>query len=166
MKYRTEQLWGEGYRDAAKVMAHEVFELRNTDIIKTLSETILKDTEMSHLLRVLGEEIENDCIFIGDNGLLYDIVKNYSNDDKYKTLGSTFFEEVLHTIKEETGKDIKYCLWLCDSPQDIINSYDINHELNENSFDCYEESDVILSDLGVEGKLYGYVSIPVPINGG
>ena len=110
MKYRTEQLWGEGYRDAAKVMAHEVFELRNTDIIKTLSETILKDTEMSHLLRVLGEEIENDCIVVGDNGLLYDIVKNYSNDDKYKTLGSTFFEEVLHTIKEETGKDIKYCL--------------------------------------------------------
>lgn len=38
--YRTEQLYGEGYRDAAEIMAHEVFELGNTDILDTLSETI------------------------------------------------------------------------------------------------------------------------------
>ena len=29
--YRTEELFGEGYRDAASVMAHETFYLSNTD---------------------------------------------------------------------------------------------------------------------------------------
>lgn len=44
MKYRSEILWGEGYRDAPSVMAHETFSLENTDIVSTLAETILKNS--------------------------------------------------------------------------------------------------------------------------
>ena len=42
---RTEQLFGEGYRNVAEVMAHEVFILGNTDILDTLSSTIFKGTK-------------------------------------------------------------------------------------------------------------------------
>lgn len=31
MGFRTEQLYGEGYRDAVSVMAHEVFHLQKFD---------------------------------------------------------------------------------------------------------------------------------------
>ena len=53
MKYRTEILFGDNYRDAAKVMAHETFELENTDILSTLRTTILKESPISDKLRIL-----------------------------------------------------------------------------------------------------------------
>ena len=60
-KYRSEILFGEGYRDAANVMAHETFELMNTDIARTLSTSILKGTDAGHKLEILEEEINNYC---------------------------------------------------------------------------------------------------------
>ena len=36
-----------------------------------------------------------------------------------------FFQEVLDDIKNRKGIDIKYVLWLCDSPEDVFNSYNI-----------------------------------------
>lgn len=164
MKYRTERLWGEGYIDAAEVMAHETFELGNTDIAETLAETILKGTSVGEKLLILTKELEKDEIVEGDNGLLFEIIENYSNSEFYEKLGILFFEEVLEEINRVTNKDIKYCLWLSDSPEDIINEYDMNNELDENSFDAYEESDIILSDLGIGGKLYGYEEEPRPVD--
>ena len=33
MGYRSEELYGEGYRSAREVIAHEIFQLGNTDIL-------------------------------------------------------------------------------------------------------------------------------------
>ena len=41
MKYRSEVPFGDGIRNAANIMAHECFELGNTDIFDTLSATII-----------------------------------------------------------------------------------------------------------------------------
>ena len=45
--FRSEEVFGDGYRDAASVMAHEVFELGNSDILETLTSSFL-----SHLAKV------------------------------------------------------------------------------------------------------------------
>jgi hypothetical protein len=161
MKYRSEMLFGTGYRDAAAVMAHEVFELQNTDIPYTLSRTILKGTAYGNKLEILEEELNNDYVADGDeNGELYDLICNAYED---KNLGVSFFKDVLEEIKNVTGKDIKYCIWLCDSKEDVCR-YDLDGTLSNDDIDAYEESNVILSDIANEGKLYGYEECPKPLN--
>lgn len=156
MGFRTELLYGEGYVNAASVMGHEVFELQNTDILDTLSNTILKDTELGkklvHLSAVLSEESE-------DEEMEQFLDQAYEDE----TIGESFFENVLREIYTITGKDIKYCLWLCDSKDDLRYSYgDYFDDGNVDNADIdeYEDSDIVLSDMGREGKLYGYEKEP------
>ena len=152
--YRTEELFGEGYRDAASVMAHETFYLSNTDILDTLSQTLFQNTkygeEFKHMSDVINCEIDDEKIeqFLDD-----------AFDDE--ELGINYFNNVLKEIKKITKKDIKYVLWLCDSIEDIKKEYEINEPFI--SFNIYEKSDIVLSDLGVAGKLYGYESKPISI---
>ena len=80
------------------------------------------------------------------------------NDEK---LGINYFNNILKEIKKITRKDIKYVLWLCDSIEDIKQEYEINEPFI--SFNLYEKSDIVLSDLGVAGKLYGYENKPILI---
>lgn len=155
--YRTEQLYGEGYRDAAEIMAHEVFELGNTDILDTLSETILKNTPTGVHLRLLSKAI--------DETIEDDMIKEFLDEcyDDECARGVEYFKEVLSAIKDKTGKDVKYALWLCDSIEDIKKEYEcpeVDYKLTE--FDKYEKSDIVLSDLGLGGKLYGYEVEPEP----
>lgn len=157
LKYRSEVFYGEGYRDAAAVMAHEVFELQNTDILSTLHHTILKGTPIGTKLEILEEEINNDCVADGDeDGELYTLLEEAYEDED---LGIEFFKEVLAEINSKLWKDIKYCLWLCDTKEDVY-EYDLDGNLTDDDIDVYEASDVILSDLGSGGKLYGYETLP------
>ena len=163
MKYRSELLFGDGYRDAAAVMAHEVFELENTDILTTLRTTILKNSSYAHDLEILEEELTTFDISDDDeNGDLFEL---YLTHDSYSDLDCAsiqFFETILHEIASITGKSIRYVLWLCDTKEDVYH-YDIRNELTDADIDVYEESDIILSDMGHDGKLYGYETIPKPI---
>lgn len=154
---RTEQLFGEGYRNAAEVIAHEVFILGNTDILDTLSSTIFKGTKFQKELQTLADvllEIEN-------NEELSDFCDRVYEDE---TLGVTYFERIIEEINNLTGKNIKYALWLCDSVEEIKNEYEIASNDNFTIFDLYKKSDVILSDIGKGGKLYGYEELPVPFS--
>ena len=153
--YRTEQMHGEGYRDAAEVMNHEVFNLQNTDILDTLSSTILKNTvyeeKLKHLSDVIEEKVEDDEI----NALCDDIFED-------EAIGIAYFKEIINEINSITGRQIKYVLWLCDSIDDVKKEYDTLPNDQFTSFDLYEKSDIILSDLGKGGKLYGYEHNPIP----
>ena len=154
---RTEQLFGEGYRNAAEVMAHEVFILGNTDILDNLATTIFKGTKFQEELQTLSDvllEIEN-------NEELSDFCDRVYEDE---TLGVTYFERIIEGINNLTGKNIKYALWLCDSVEEIKNEYEIVSSDNFTIFDLYEKSDVILSDIGKGGKLYGYEELPSPFS--
>jgi len=152
--FRTDQLFNGGYRDAAEVMAHEVFELQNTDILETLRTTILKDTQIGTRMKPLIDGIENNT----DDEDADVFLNEAFNNEK---IGIRYMHVVLYEIKKVTGKDIKYCLWLCDSVQDIRDSYEIEGQKPFQIFDEYEISDIVLSDIGSEGKLYGYESYPV-----
>ncbi len=162
IKYRTEKLYGEGYRDAAPVMAHEIFELNNVDIIDTLIGTILTDdSEPRRALEIINFELRANVPHLHDNKGIFNIIQNY-DDHEYEAV--LLFENVLKEINNKTGKNIRYVLWLCDSKEDLYNSYYYDGGLTDNDIDEYEDSDVILSDLGRDGKLYGYEELPQPIN--
>lgn len=152
--YRTEDLYGEGFRNVSEVMAHEVFNLENTDILETLSATILKGTKLGEKLERMSQVISGE---IDDNEIDEMLDEYFEKDEK----GINFFDEVIQEINNITKTNIKYCLWLCDSIQDIIDSYD---DINgDNSFDAYEKSSIILSNMCKYGKLYGYEHYPMPV---
>ena len=129
--FRSEDVFGEGYRDAPSVMAHEVFELKNPDIIDTLSSNLMRGS------KILKE------------------AHNITDEES----GVLFFKEVLKELSKITGREVKYCLWLGDQPEDVINEYNVNLD----SLNAYIKSDIVLSDLGTEGKLYGYEEMPKPL---
>lgn len=146
MKYRSERLWGEGYRDAAAVLAHEIFELGNTDIL---------DYFFDHHLNS-NPKLRDTCYKYADS-----LYNNGFVDDLNETDKISFCQKLLDEIEKTTGKKIKYCLWLCDTKEDVF-KYAICNELTQDDIDAYEESDIILSDIGSEGKLYGYEKFPQP----
>lgn len=157
MKYRTEELFGEGYRDAAKVIAHEIFNLQNSDIPERLSKGILKDTPAGEKLKTLCSVMDGN----ESNEEMEDLLDEAFADEQ---TGIAFAETILAAIKETTGKDIRYVLWLCDSIEDILYEYE-NENIDQKltSFDAYAESDIVLSNIGRGGKLYGYEENPVPV---
>lgn len=55
--YRSDDLFGDGYRDAVDVMAHEIFELQNADILDTLADGVLKDMNIAENLKHLSYDI-------------------------------------------------------------------------------------------------------------
>lgn len=156
--FRTEQLFGEGYRDAAKVMAHEVFELENTDILDTLSTTILKKSFTGDTLRTLSKLVSNASDINKETpGNIAYSKRLLENEDKM--VG--FFQRVLNDIKSVTGVNVKYALWLCDTVKDIKDNYEHMESGDDfTEFDCYPISDIVLSDIGSAGKLYGYEECP------
>ena len=102
MKYRTEILFGDNYRDAAKVMAHETFELENTDILSTLRTTILKESPISDKLRILEEEVESGDISSDDNGELYKVLQAHTVQEAWTpTNAPSLFAKVLIDPKYE-----------------------------------------------------------------
>lgn len=145
IRYRTEAFSGMMERDAAEVMAFETFELGNTDILETLQETLLKDSSLRDKISGFIRELE-------DNGYVDDM----SSDDKV-----IFFREVLEEINKVTGLDIKYALWLADM-ETVIDFYG-RDMMNENDYESYEIGPVVLSELGYDGTLYGYVDYPVSL---
>ena len=73
-----------------------------------------------------------------------------------------FVRRILDTVKEKTGKDIKYVLWLSDSVDDVIAEYELNDPITE--FDEYPSANsIVLSDIGRGGKLFGYEALPAAI---
>lgn len=157
MKFRAEIVSGEGYREADAVMGHEVFNMGNPDIAETLSNTILKGTEKGEELAAIAAAIGSDySMEISIAGETFNLDELMENEEK----ATQYFREVLDEINKIVGKEIKYCLWLCDSIEDIIVNYLLEEQVAKATFDGYEESDVVLSDIADEGKLYGYVELP------
>ena len=159
MKYRCDYIFGDGYRNAAEVMSYEVFTLENTDILDTLSDTILKDSPIKNDLRILSEEINKGHKIEEDKESLYDLIENAYDKP---SVAVPFFKKVLSEIEKVTGKKVTYCLWLCDT-KDNVRKYDFHDEMADDDIDAYEESDIVLADIGSGGKLYGYETNPEPV---
>ena len=166
--YRTETFFGEGYRNAASVMAHETFVLDNTDILSYLIDSDLIDQGTKDYLQVYVTLMEEGrLIYTGYATDYEEMLYRYRKNEEDRI---EFFQEVLDDIKSRKGIDVNYVLWLCDSPEDAFNSYNIeqynieqNISMADVEFDGYLKSNVILSDIETEGKLYGYEKEPKPV---
>lgn len=142
-EYRSEIPFGEGYRNILDVMTHEIYELNNTDILETLKNTILKqEKKLVNDINEILDDIEKNIFF--ENHCEYDIRE--------------FMKECLKMINKKYKKDIKYCLWLAD--KNVVIDYYGKGKLSEDDIDKYQVSDIILSDLGYDGRLYGYEEYP------
>jgi len=156
MKCRSEIFYGEGYRDAASVMSHEVFDLQNTDILRTLIDTTFSGSNIRRKLEILEYEIDTGERDEDDDGSFFNFIEVVSQNE---LVGIDFFKEVLDDLNSALNKNIKYCLWLCDT-KDEVYAYDIDGQLDDTCIDWYNESDVVLSDCGPEGRLYGFEEMP------
>lgn len=154
--YRSDDLFGDGYRDAVDVMAHEIFELQNADILDTLADGVLKDMDIAENLKHLSYDIGAPrAVYFAD-------ILEEEDTDTAEGKAKAFVREILDAVREKTGKDIKYVLWLSDSVDDVIAEYELNESITE--FDEYSTADsVVLSDIGKGGKLFGYEKLPVEI---
>lgn len=161
--YRTETFFGEGYRNAASVMAHKTFVLDNTDILSYLIDSDLIDQGTKDYLQVYVALMEEGrLIYTGYATDYEEMLYRYRKNEEDRI---EFFQEVLDDIKSRKGIDVNYVLWLCDSPEDAFNSYNIEQNISmaDVEFDGYLRSNVILSDIETEGKLYGYEKEPKPV---
>lgn len=154
--YRADDLFGDSYRDAVDVMTHEIFELQNADILDTLANGVLKDMDIAEHLKHLSYDISSPkSVYFAD-------ILEEENESVAEDKAKIFVREILDAVREKTGKDIKYVLWLSDSVDDIISEYEPNDSITE--FDEYSTANsVILSDLGKGGKLFGYEKLPTVI---
>lgn len=154
--YRSDDIFGDGYRDAVDVMAHEIFELQNADILDTLADGVLKDMNIAENLKHLSYDIGAPrAVYFAD-------ILEEEDTDIAEGKAKTFVREILDAVREKTGKDIKYVLWLSDSVDDVIAEYELNESITE--FDEYSTADsVVLSNIGKGGKLFGYEKLPAEI---
>lgn len=154
--YRSDNIFGDGYRDAIDVMAHEIFELQNADILDTLADGVLKDMDIAENLKHLSYDIGAPrAVYFAD-------ILEEEDADTAEEKAKAFVREILDAVREKTGKDIKYVLWLSDSVDDVITEYELNEAIKE--FDEYSTADsVVLSDIGKGGKLFGYEKLPAEI---
>ena len=144
LRYRTETFSGEGFRDAAEVMAFETFELGNTDIPEYLCSHQLKGSSLAPALESITRELD-------DNGFVDDM----SWEEKVD-----FFRDVLEDLSKVTGANITHALWLA-GPDTVLNFYGKDFT-PDSCIDAYEPGPVILTDLGYDGTLYGYDHEPYP----
>jgi hypothetical protein len=163
--YRTEKIYGEGYRDIVEVIAHEVFELRNADILIMLSEKVLNGTEEGKKCATLIEELNTDAPVPADaDDELFTLIEKGYED---ATVTHDFVRSLVDKINEVTGKKLKYVLWLCDTADDVKlynEKSPMDDEVDDEDIDCYFTSDVILSDLGDGTKLYAYEEMPTALD--
>ena len=135
--YRNDSCFGSEERNIFEVIRYEVMCLWNTDILKYC----LNNYPLSPSL---NEALKQDIHIIDQLGEAPDDI-----DDDIRNLISE-----LSSIK---GKNLKFVLWLTEK-ENVIELY----EGNDGNISSYEISDVILSDLGPDGKLYAYESMLEP----
>ena len=140
--YRTEAYSGSLERRFAHVLRFELFELGNSHIFDELIQNgLVRTQELVVQMKSMVEEWE-------ENGYV---------DDMPETDQLEFLEKVRLEISAQTGRNIQYALWLAEKPY-IQKFY--------GGTDCdtkgYETSDVVLSDLGPSGVLFGYELEPRP----
>ncbi len=145
--FRTEAFSGSGVRKADEVMAFEIFELGNTDILETLADGILKNRPITLAVMSTIKAIET-----GDKDL------PAADDD----VALKFCSELLREVFEETGVKVNYALWL--TSKESISEFFGRDMADGLDYDAYETGPVVLSeDDGDGGVLFGYTDMPKPL---
>lgn len=159
--YRTEEAYGSQVRNLEAVIEYEVFELGNTDIFDYILNHYDLDQKgvriaFMHTIKTMQEICETGDA--DDSAALNRVIEK--NGDKMK---KSFIESVIEMLHYLTNKKLVYALWLTDK-ENVIKFYGGIDDKDASNIDMYRTSDVILSDLGPEGMLFGYENYPEPIS--
>lgn len=140
--YRTETYSGSLERRFTHVLRYELFVLGNAHILLELIQNeLVRDLDLIAQMESFADELEE----IG-------FVDDMPESDQLE-----FLERVRLDVSAQAGRDIQYALWLTDKAcvQDFYGGRD-------GDIEGYKTSDVILSDLGRSGTLFGYELEPFP----
>lgn len=142
--YRSESFSGSGVYEVKKVIEFEICTLGNTDILDYCLEHYNLTPTLRESLSELMDFIEKDDVIIEDL------------DDPTK-IDYTYYliDRLVDEISMLVGHPIKYAIWLADL--DIVREI---YSDSDDDIEAYEISDVVLSDLGEDGKLFGYETFP------
>lgn len=141
--YRTETYSGSLERRFAYVLQFEVFVLGNTHIFDELIQNeLVGNADLAAQMKSMVNELEQ-------NGYVEDM-------SEYDQL--EFLEKLRIEISTQVNKDIQYALWLADRA--CVQKF---YGGTDHDMECYEISDVVLSNLEDSGILFGYVSEPHPV---
>ena len=80
-------------------------------------------------------------------------------DDMSESDQIEFVEKLRQELSAQVGQDIQYALWLADKA--CVQGF---YGGRDSDIACYETSNVILSDLGQHGILFGYEFEPFPLD--
>ena len=140
--YRTETYSGSLERRFAHVLCYELFTLGNAHILNELIQNeLVRNSDLIIEMESMGRELE-------ENGY---------GDDMSELDQLEFWEKVRLDISAQAGRDIQYALWLADKA--CVQRF---YGGTDSDIESYETSDVILSDLGRGGTLFGYELEPLP----
>lgn len=138
--YRTETYSGSLERCFTYVLQYEVF------VLHIFDELIQNELVGSAALTAQMKSMVNE---LDENGYVEDM-------SEYDQL--EFLEQLRMEISSQVNKDIQYALWLADWT--CVQKF---YGGTDSDIEGYEISDVVLSDLGNSGILFGYVSEPYPV---
>lgn len=141
MLYRTESFSGSGERDFVKVLCFEIYTLGNSDSLDYIINHYNISEELRNQMVTMIEDLENDVLL----------------EDTSEKEVLQFCKEILKELNTLLGKNLKYALWLANL--DVVIDYYSCNQSTEDIY-SYEESDIILSDLKADGKLFAYEELP------
>lgn len=144
IKYRSEAPYGEGIRDIISVLVYETYSLGNTDALEYITE--------HYLFGPLKDDARALCKEFEENGFV---------DDFSELDWEDFYRSAINEIDLVNCCNLRYCLWLAD--KSIVKDYYCD-KLDEFDICGYEISLIKLSDLGHDGALYAYETMPTPIS--
>ena len=126
-----------GIRD---IIEYEMAELRNADIPRyVLGRYALSDGLRKDLEDILALEESGEYPFTGDRGQLLDTI-----------------DALLKEVGDLKGTPVRYGLWL--APYETVRLRYCSP--GSRDIDRYQTSDIVLSDLGEDGILFGYGEQP------
>ena len=142
--YRSESFSGSGVYEVKKVIEFEICILGNTDILDYCLGHYNLTPTLKESLSELMNFIEKDNVIIEDLGDPTKIDYTYY-----------LINRLVDEISMLVGHSIKYAIWLADL--DTVREI---YSDSDDDIEAYEISDVVLSDLGEDGKLFGYETFP------
>lgn len=137
--YRNDSWSGSKITDIFEVIRYEVCDLRNTDIFSWCME---KYPLSGRLWKALKENIR--VIGNGDAVPMSDVERD--------------IHDLIKEISDLKGYPLTHALWL--ARKEVVKS---RYCGTEDNMSAYITSFTVLSDIGPEGALYAYGSLPQPV---
>lgn len=151
--WRNEE-YSEGVRNAVKVITFEMYDLGNIDIPDTVFHRYIVYNRSRLEQHGFAKAIEQIELFVNDT---QDFDSKQYMLELPRAIYQKVAEDIIAIIQTITGVEIKYVLWLTDK-ESVVRYY----EGRDDNMIEYPTTEIVLSDLGKEGKLFGYNSLPIP----